>query len=66
MRRARSSQTADTLPPDIHVDRPLTLGLPPGNNDDEPMFMTALGDISSACARAGIVAGIHSTGALTS
>jgi 4-hydroxy-2-oxoheptanedioate aldolase len=47
------------------ADLSLTLGLPPGNNDDEPTFMTALGDVASACARAGVVAGIHSTGALT-
>lgn len=47
------------------ADLSLTLGLPPGNNDDEPTFMAALGDVASACARAGVVAGIHSTGALT-
>jgi len=41
------------------------LGLPPGNNDDQPEFVEALETIVAACDRHGIVAGIHSSGALT-
>lgn len=47
------------------ADLSLTLRLPPGNNDDEPAFADALQTILDGCARAGVVAGIHSTGALT-
>ena len=47
------------------ADLSLTLGLPPGNNDDEPVFTEAITTIVDSCARAGVVAGIHSTGALT-
>ena len=47
------------------ADLSLTLGLPPRNNDDADSFTDALGTIVDACARAGVVAGIHSTGELT-
>ncbi len=47
------------------ADLSLTLGLPPGNNDDEASFADALTTIVSACQRAGVVAGIHSSGSLT-
>ncbi len=46
------------------ADLSITLGLPPGNNDDEQSFTDALATIVEACDRAGVVAGIHSTGAL--
>ena len=46
------------------ADLSLSLGLPPGNNDDRTEFTEALLTISAACHRAGVVAGIHSTGAL--
>jgi len=41
------------------------LGLPPGNNDDAPVFVEALQAIVAACNNAGVIAGIHSTGTLT-
>jgi len=47
------------------ADLSISLGLPPGNNDDFPAFMDALERIVAACQRAGVVSGIHSTGALT-
>ncbi|MDX2379768.1 MAG: aldolase/citrate lyase family protein [Acidimicrobiia bacterium] len=47
------------------ADLSLTLGLPPGNNDDATSFTDALEAVVSACAKAGVVAGIHSTGSLT-
>lgn len=47
------------------ADLSLTLGLPPGNNDDAPEFTDAFETIAAACERAGVVAGCHSNGALT-
>lgn len=47
------------------ADLSISLGLPPGNNDDAPEFVDALETIVAACGRAGVVAGIHSSGALT-
>lgn len=47
------------------ADLSLTLGLPPGNNDDDPSFAVALTTIAAACGRAGVIAGIHANGALT-
>lgn len=47
------------------ADLSLTLGLPPGNNDDAAPFTEALTTIVAACRRAGVVAGIHASGALT-
>jgi len=47
------------------ADLSLTLGLSPGNNDDSASFTDALATIVAACQRAGVVAGIHATGALT-
>ena len=47
------------------ADLSLTLGLPPGNNDDEPAFADAYTTIVEACDRAGIVAGCHANGVLT-
>lgn len=46
------------------ADLSLSLGLPPGNNDDREEFTQALLTIAAACHRAGVAAGIHSTGAL--
>ena len=46
------------------ADLSLSLGLPPGNNDDREEFTEALLTIAAACRRAGVVPGIHSTGAL--
>jgi 4-hydroxy-2-oxoheptanedioate aldolase len=46
-------------------DLSITLGLGPGNHDESPAFLDALDAISAACQRAGVVAGIHATGALT-
>jgi len=46
------------------ADLSLTLGLPPGNNDDDPAFTDAFTSIIDACARAGVVAGCHANGAL--
>ncbi len=45
-------------------DLSITLGLGPGNHDESSAFTDALDTISAACARAGVVAGIHATGAL--
>jgi 4-hydroxy-2-oxoheptanedioate aldolase len=47
------------------ADLSLSLGLPPGNNDDAEPFREALAAIVAGCRRHGVVAGIHSTGALT-
>ncbi len=47
------------------ADLSITLGLPPGNNDDTPAFTEALETIVAGCKRAGVVAGIHSTVGLT-
>jgi len=47
------------------ADLSLSLGLPPGNNDDASSFTEALETIVAACRRHGVVAGIHSSGALT-
>ncbi len=46
------------------ADLSLSLGLAPGNNDDEPVFAQAYTAIVEACRRAGVVAGCHATGAL--
>ena len=46
------------------ADLSLSLGLPPGNNDDSDLFTQALLTITAACRNAGVVPGIHSTGAL--
>ncbi len=46
------------------ADLSLSLGLPPGNNDDRAEFTQALETIVAGCRKAGVVAGIHSTGAL--
>ncbi len=47
------------------ADLSVTLGLPPGNNDDEPTFVEALETIVAACNRHGVVPGMHTTVALT-
>ena len=51
-----------------HLRRPgrslAHLGLPPGNNDDEPRFTEALEAIVAGCRRHGVVPGIHSNGPL--
>lgn len=47
------------------ADLSISLGLPPGNNDDVPMFVEALETIVAACNSAGVVPGIHSSGSLT-
>jgi 4-hydroxy-2-oxoheptanedioate aldolase len=47
------------------ADLSLSLGLRPGNNDDEDSFREALTTIVAGCRRHGIVAGIHATGSLT-
>jgi len=46
------------------ADLSLSLGLPPGNNDDRSEFTEALLTITAACRRHGVVPGIHATGAL--
>ena len=46
------------------ADLSLSLGLPPGNNDDRAEFTDALTRIVSCCRNAGVVPGIHSTGTL--
>ncbi len=46
------------------ADLSVSLGLPPGNNDDRSEFTEALLTIVAACTRAGVVPGIHATGAL--
>jgi len=47
------------------ADLSISLGLPPGNNDDAPIFVEALETIVAACQNAGVVPGIHSSGSLT-
>lgn len=47
------------------ADLSISLGLPPGNNDDEPVFTEALETIVAACQNAGVTPGIHSSGSLT-
>lgn len=44
------------------ADLSLTLGLPPGNNDDRAEFTDALIRIVSACRNAGVVPGVHAVG----
>jgi 4-hydroxy-2-oxoheptanedioate aldolase len=46
------------------ADLSLSLGLPPGNNDDREEFTAALKTIAVACRRHGVVPGIHASGAL--
>ncbi len=46
------------------ADLSISLGLTPGNNDGEAAFDEALATIVAGCRRHGVVAGIHSTGAL--
>jgi 4-hydroxy-2-oxoheptanedioate aldolase len=46
------------------ADLSLSLGLPPGNNDDRDEFTDALITIAAACRRVGVVPGIHASGAL--
>jgi len=46
------------------ADLSLSLGLPPGNNDDREEFTEALTTIAGACRRHGVVPGIHASGAL--
>ncbi len=46
------------------ADLSLSLGLAPGNNDDRTEFTEALLTITAACRRAGVVPGIHASGAL--
>lgn len=41
------------------ADLSITLGLTPGNHDDNPLFTDALLAITAACKRHGVVAGIH-------
>jgi len=47
------------------ADLSISLGLAPGNNDDDPTFVEALEAIVAACRNAGVVPGIHCNGALT-
>jgi 4-hydroxy-2-oxoheptanedioate aldolase len=46
------------------ADLSFSLGLPPQNNDDRSEFTEALLRITSACRNAGVVPGIHASGAL--
>lgn len=46
------------------ADLSVTLGLPPGNNDDRAEFTEALETIVKGCQNAGVVPGIHATAAL--
>ena len=46
------------------ADLSVSLGLPPGNNDDRSEFTDALHTIVAACRKHGVVPGMHSTGAL--
>ena len=45
-------------------DLSITLGLPPGNNDERPEFTKALERVVAACRARGIVSGIHASAAL--
>ena len=47
------------------ADLSVSLGLPPGNNDEDQSFTDALNTIVAACNNAGVVPGIHSSGSLT-
>ena len=47
------------------ADLSLTLGLRPQNNDGDAAFDDALSAVVAGCERAGVVAGIHASGALT-
>jgi 4-hydroxy-2-oxoheptanedioate aldolase len=47
------------------ADLSVSLGLPPGNNDDRPTFTEALQTIVAACRQAGVVPGIHASGSLS-
>ncbi|MGD9705600.1 MAG: HpcH/HpaI aldolase/citrate lyase family protein [Acidimicrobiia bacterium] len=47
------------------ADLSVSLGLPPGNNDDRAEFTEALVAIVAACRNAGVVPGIHASGALS-
>jgi 4-hydroxy-2-oxoheptanedioate aldolase len=46
------------------ADLSFSLGLPPQNNDGEALFEEALATIVKACRNAGVVPGIHASGAL--
>ncbi len=46
------------------ADLSITLGLPPGNNDDSPVFTEALTTIADRCKAAGVIAGIHASASL--
>ena len=46
------------------ADLSITLGLPPGNPDDDKSFASALAAVVAACRRAGVVPGIHASSAL--
>jgi 4-hydroxy-2-oxoheptanedioate aldolase len=46
------------------ADLSLSLGLPPGNNDDRREFTEALLHVAKSCRNAGVVPGIHASGAL--
>jgi 4-hydroxy-2-oxoheptanedioate aldolase len=46
------------------ADLSLSLGLPPGNNDDRPEFTDALITIVAACRRHGVVPGMHTVASL--
>jgi len=46
------------------ADLSITLGLPPGNNDERPEFVAALERVVAACRARGIVPGIHASAAL--
>jgi len=47
------------------ADLSRSLGLPPGNNDDEPAFMEAMEAIVASCQRNGVVPGCHTVSELT-
>ncbi len=47
------------------ADLSVSLGLAPGNNDDESVFVQALESIVAACNHHGVVPGIHATPSLT-
>ena len=47
------------------ADLSLSLGLPPGNNDDATVFCEALDAIVAGCHRHGTIPCIHATGSLT-
>ena len=46
------------------ADLSLSLGLPPGNHDDDPRFASALDHVLVTCTSAGVVPGIHAVGDL--